>query len=129
MTTDLWMLAATSLFCMVLPNMYVLGRVKQPNGLEWGLGNRDTPFEAPAWVDRAERAHRNLLENLPVFAALVLIAEVSHHSNSLTAIGAVIFFIARLAHAAVYIMGITKLRTLCFAAGHVGGLIIFFQLF
>jgi uncharacterized MAPEG superfamily protein len=35
-------------------------------------GNRDTPAEGRGWVGRAQRAHRNMLESLPLFAALVL---------------------------------------------------------
>ncbi|MFT4570658.1 MAG: putative MAPEG superfamily protein [Hyphomicrobiaceae bacterium] len=37
-------------------------------GFPGGLGNRDTLPELPAWAARAQRAHRNQLENLPVFA-------------------------------------------------------------
>src|SRR5262249_59877374 len=67
------------------------------------LGNRDDPPPLPAWAWRADRAHRNMLENFPHFAALVLLTNLAGLANPLTALGATIFFWARLAHAVLYI--------------------------
>jgi uncharacterized MAPEG superfamily protein len=58
----------------------------------------------------------------------VLAAHVSGHANATTALGAQIFFIARVAHAAVYILGIPYLRTAAFGAGAAGMLMIAGQL-
>lgn len=128
MTTDLWMLACTALLCLLLPLVYLVGRVKTPGGMRWGLGNRDAPLEMPPWVGRAERAHANLLENLPAFAALVLVAHVSGKAGALSALGAIIFFAARIAHAVVYIAGLVGVRTLVFITGLAGLLLIFVQI-
>ena len=65
-----------------------------------------------------------MVENLPAFAALVLIAYVTGVD---AAAGAAMFFYARLAHAVVYIAGIPYLRTLAFVVSWIGMLIIFFQ--
>ena len=129
MTTDLWMLVWTTLLCLLMPMVYVSGELRAPGGVEWGLGNRDTPFELPPWAARAKRAHMNLLENLLPFAALVLVAQVSGKANAMTALGATIFFWARLAYALVYTAGIKVLRTVIFFAGTVGLLLIVIQLF
>lgn len=129
MTTDLTMLVCTALLCMFLPVTYLVGRMQVPGGMEWGLGNRDTPIEMPPWAARAQRAHANLTENIGPFAILVLVAQVSGHANGWTALGAVIFFWARVAHAAVYIAGIVGLRTLVFFLGVFGELLILLQLF
>lgn len=128
MTTDLWMLVWTALLCLLLPVTYLMGRSSVPNGLAWGFGNRDTALAIPAWAARAERAHANLVENLAPFAILVLVAHVSGRANSATALGATMFFWARVAHAAVYIAGIPYLRTAVFFLGTAGELIILFQL-
>lgn len=125
MTTDLWMLACTAMLCISMPLIYLVGRVRTPGGASWGLGNRDTAFALPPWVARAQRAHANLIESLPAFAALVLVAHVSGKANDLSAMGAMIYFASRIAHAAIYIAGLVGVRTLVFIAG-MGGLVLIF---
>jgi uncharacterized MAPEG superfamily protein len=129
MTTDLWMLVWTTVLCLVLPMVYVVGELTSPGGVEWGLGNRDSTFELPAWAARAKRAHMNTLENLAPFAALVLVAHVAGRANETTALGATIFFWARLAYAIVYTAGVTVVRTVIFFVGAAGLLLILLQLF
>jgi len=129
MTTDLWMLVWSTVLCLVMPMVYVLGELRAPGGVEWGLGNRDTPFELPPWAARAKRAHLNLVENLLPFAALVLVAHVAGKANGMTALGAGIFFWSRLAYAFVYAAGIKGVRTLIFFVGAAGQLLILLQIF
>jgi uncharacterized MAPEG superfamily protein len=129
MTTDLWCLVWTAVLCVALPNVGLVGRMQVAGGMEWALGNRDTPLEVPAWVARAGRAHINLVEGLAPFAVLVLVAAVAGKANGWTALGAQIFLLARIAHAAIYIAGIAGLRTLAFIAGVVGEVLILLQLF
>ena len=80
-------------------------------------------------AERAQRAHANLVENLAAFAILVLVAQVAGKANGMTALGAIIFFLARVAHAAVYTAGIVGLRTGVFFAGVAGEVLILIQLF
>lgn len=129
MTTDLTMLVATGLLCLLIPTIYLMGEMQTPGGLEWGLGNRDEPLKLPEWAARAKRAHLNLVENLAPFAILVLVAQVSGKANGMTALGAEIFFWARVAHLAVYTAGIIGLRTAVFFVGTAGEVLILIQLF
>jgi len=123
------MLAWSAVLCLVLPNLYVIGLTRLPNGLAWGLGNRDTPLEGEAaWAKRARRAHANLVENLVVFAALVLAAHLSGRANAMTALGAQLFFWGRLGHAVTYLAGLVPLRTLVFGIAIVGEWLIAIQL-
>ncbi len=123
------MLVYTSLLCVLLPMVYVIGEAQVPGGMEWGLGNRDQPFELPPWAARAKRAHANLVENLPVFAVLVLVVAIAGKANATSALGATIFFWARLAYTIVYTAGIKIVRTLIFFVGQFGLLLILLQLF
>ena len=127
MTTDLVMLVATAVLCLLLPTVYAVGRGQMPGGLAWAFGNRDTPLVVPAWTRRAERAHANLVENLAPFAILVLVAHVAGRANATTALGATLFFWARVAHAAIYVGGLVYLRTLAFFVGVVGEVMILVQ--
>jgi len=98
-------------------------------GLPTLAGNREGLPPCTGWAGRAQRAHRNMLENLVLFAALVLIAVVAGKTNATTLLGAQLFFWARLAYALVYLAGIPWLRTLLWFASVVGLALIFFQLF
>ena len=69
-----------------------------------------------------------MVENLVLFAALVLIAVVTNKTNSTTLLGAQLFFWARLAYALVYLAGIPWLRTLVWVVSVIGMILIFVQL-
>jgi len=97
-------------------------------GLPALAGNREGMPEITGWAGRAVRAHRNLLENLVLFAALVLVAVAAGKTNAMTLLGAQIFFWARLVYAGVYIAGVPWLRTGVWAVAVVGLILIFLQL-
>jgi uncharacterized MAPEG superfamily protein len=69
-----------------------------------------------------------MLENLVLFAALVLIAVVTNKTNSTTLLGAQLFFWARLAYALIYLAGIPWLRTAVWTVSVIGMILIFVQL-
>ena len=96
-------------------------------GLPLLAGNRDNLPPFTGWVGRAHRAHRNMLENLVLFAALVLIAVIANKTNQTTLLGAQLFFWGRVAYAAVYLAGIPWLRTGMWAVSVVGLVLIFLQ--
>jgi uncharacterized MAPEG superfamily protein len=96
-------------------------------GLPTLAGNREGLASCTGWAGRAQRAHHNMLENLVLFAALVLIAVTANKTNATTLLGAQLFFWARLVHAFVYLAGIPWLRTLVWLVSVVGLLLIFLQ--
>lgn len=121
MTTELTMLTLSAVLCLLLPNVAISSLPGVPGGFDWGLGNRDAPAPGlPAWAERARRAHANLVENLVVFAALVLTAQVAGRNDGWTALGAQLFFWGRVAHAVTYIAGLVPWRTLVFAVAVLG---------
>ena len=126
MTTDLTMLTYSALLTALLALPSTVGLILD-KGLAYAAGNRDEPAEISPWAGRAQRAHRNMLENLPVFAALVLVAQVSDTANETTAVGATIFFWARVAHALVYIAGVPWVRTGAFGVSVVGLVLILIE--
>ena len=128
MTTDLVMLVWTALLCLLVPALYLIGRAQAPGGMAWAFGNRETTLAAAPWVGRAERAHRNLVENLGPFAVLVLVANVSGRADAATALGATLFFWARLGHVVVYTAGLVGVRTAVFFVGTAGELLILSRL-
>lgn len=94
-------------------------------GLARALGNPQ-PDDKPhdAWADRAMRAHRNAVENLVLFAPLVIVATMTQTSPELVAAMAQVYFWARAAHYIVYVIGVPVLRTVVFAVGMAATLIV-----
>jgi len=97
-------------------------------GLPMLTGNHERFPEITGWAGRARRAHYNMLENLVLFAALVLVAVIAGKTNNTTLMGAQLFFWARVAYAFVYWAGIPWLRTGVWAVSVVGLIMIFVQL-
>jgi uncharacterized MAPEG superfamily protein len=92
----------------------------QQVGLDRLAGNREDLPALTGWAGRAKRAHANMLENIVLFAALVLIVQVAGKTNWLTALGAHLFFWGRLAYAVIYVAGIPWLRTAAWAVSIAG---------
>ena len=97
-------------------------------GLPTLAGNREGLAPCTGWAGRAARAHHNMLENLVLFAALVLVAVAAGRTNSTTLLGAQLFFWARLVYAVVYLAGIPYLRTAVWLVSVIGLALIFLQL-
>lgn len=115
MTTEIYWLTLTTLMTALFWVPYVLNRIAV-RGLMRAMGNplsTDAPH-AP-WAERALAAHSNAIENLIIFAALILGAHAVGVSNAITEAAAAIYFLARLAHYFVYVFGIPVARTLTFA--------------
>jgi uncharacterized MAPEG superfamily protein len=92
-------------------------------------GNRHDLPPITGWAQRASRAHHNMLENLVLFAVLVVAASIVGKVNAITALGAELFFWGRVVYAPIYIIGIPWLRTAAFAVSMTGLILIFTQLF
>jgi uncharacterized MAPEG superfamily protein len=127
MSIDLTMLVWTVALAFVQMLVAVLGALGQV-GLPRLAGNRENMPAFEGWAGRAERGHKNMVENLVLFAALVLAAHAAGRANAMTALGAQLFFWARLAYVIVYLVGIPWLRTGVWTISVIGLLLIFLQL-
>lgn len=121
-----WLLWAVALTFVQM--LVAVGGATLQVGLPALAGNREGLPQFSGWAGRAQRAHHNMLENLVLFAALVLIAVVTNKTNPTTLLGAQLFFWARLAYALVYIAGIPWLRTAVWTVSVIGMILIFVQL-
>jgi uncharacterized MAPEG superfamily protein len=113
MKTELFYLALTAAFTGLLWVPYVLDRF-----FVWGLndtvGYPAAPKPQTPWAERLKKAHMNAVENLVVFATLVLVANAMGLTGGTIATAAMVYFWARVAHAVVYAAGLPWLRTLAF---------------
>lgn len=123
-TSELYFLTliASATILMWIP--YTLARILT-RGIMPTLSNPDPTYpQDQPWAERARRAHANAIENLAVFAPLVLIAAQIGVSTLATVFAAKLYLAARLAHYVVYAAGIPVLRTLAFVVG-AGATLIF----
>jgi uncharacterized MAPEG superfamily protein len=127
MKPELFYLALTAAFTGLLWVPYILDRV-----MTWGLvpavSYPTNPPAQSAWAERLKKAHGNAVENLVVFAALVLAAQDVGVSSGATATAAMVYFWARVVHAAAYTFAIPWVRTLAFTAGFLAYMTFAWQL-
>jgi uncharacterized MAPEG superfamily protein len=127
MSIDIKLLIWSVALTLVQAVIAVIGAQLQV-GLPMLAGNRENLPVIVDWAGRAQRAHRNMLENLVLFGLLVLVANATGKANATTALGAELFFWARIAYAAIYLAGIPWARTAAWGVSVVGLLLIFLQL-
>ena len=111
-----WSIALGLVYVLVAASLGTAQR-----GLNWNVGNRDG--ETKPLTGAAARAHRaswNFLETFPFFAALVLAVVLTKTNSANTALGAMLYFWARVIYLPVYIIGIPYLRTLVWAVSFWG---------
>lgn len=99
-------------------------------GVEWNVSARDgLPEPLRGVAGRMDRAFRNLMETFPFFAALVLAVVSAGRGDAMTALGAQLYFWARLVYVPLYAAGIPYLRSLVWTVGLVGLVMLLWGLF
>lgn len=116
MTTELLYLLLTAILTGVLWIPVVIGYVSSRGPLTPSAYEVAPTSPLPNWVNRANRAHLNAVENFAPFAAVVLIAHAAGVSSAITMNCAAIYFFARVAQAVIHISGFGRLmaRTVAF---------------
>lgn len=116
MKTELLYLTCVTALTGLLWVPYILDRVAV-----WGLtdtvGYPANPKRQSAWAERLMKAHDNAVENLVIFAALVLACHAAGVGNSATAAACVVYFWARVVHPLAYTFAVPWVRTLAFTVG------------
>ena len=127
MKTELLYLVWVTVLTGLIWVPYILDRIAA-RGLADTVGYPENPKPQSPWARRMMKAHVNAVENLAVFAALVLVAQDMNVTNNVTATACVVYFWARVVHLAAYTFAIPWVRTLAFAAGFFAQAAIAWQL-
>lgn len=127
MKTELFYLTCVTAFTGLLWVPYILDRVLV-RGLMDAVGYPEAPKPQSPWAQRLMKAHANAVENLVVFAPLVLLAHALGVTGAAIATSAAVYFWARVAHAASYTVAIPWVRTLSFTVGFLSQACIVWQL-
>jgi uncharacterized MAPEG superfamily protein len=116
MTSELLSLTWVTALTAVLWMPYILNLIVV-RGLLDAVGYPDDPKPLSGWAEKMKAGHSNAIENLVVFATLVLIANAAGVSNDTTVLACQIYFWARLVHIVAYTFAVPWVRTLAFVAG------------
>ena len=116
MSPELKYLAFVSVLTGLLWVPYILNEILV-RGVADAVGYPPSPKPLAGWAQRLKAAHYNAVENLVVFAPLVLIAVVAGIHDPAIATAACVYFWARVVHAVAYTLAVPWVRTLAFAVG------------
>jgi uncharacterized MAPEG superfamily protein len=114
LTSLVWVTALTA----VLWIPYILNTIAV-RGIIDAVGYPEDPKPVAPWAARLKAAHYNAVENLVVFAPLVLVLHALGVSNEATVLACSVYFWARVVHYLAYGLAIPWVRTLAFAIGFV----------
>lgn len=96
---------------------YILNRMLEQgvwNALRDPQGGTGT---ARPWARRMMKAHDNAVENLVIFAPLVILVELTGANSRTTAAACLVYFLARLVHYLVFTFAVPVLRVAAFLTG------------
>lgn len=106
-------------FAMLVLGLLFRTRAWAPGGMMIAFGNREGVVAPLGVGGRADRASQNQIEAMVMFLAAVLAAQLAGKVPQ-AAMGATVFFWARLVYWPVYLAGIPVLRTLVWLVSIVG---------
>ena len=116
MTSELMSLTWVTTLTAVLWMPYILNMIVV-RGLIQAVGYQDDPKPLAGWAAKMKAGHANAIENLVIFATLVLIANAAGVSNDTTVLACELYFWARLVHVLAYTFAIPWVRTFAFTVG------------
>jgi uncharacterized MAPEG superfamily protein len=127
MTSELMSLIWVTALTAILWIPYTLNTIAV-RGLMDAVGYPADPKPIAGWAQKMKAAHANAVENLVVFAALVLIANAAGVSNETTVLACTVYLWSRVVHLLAYTFSIPWVRTLSFVAGFACQVAIILQL-
>jgi len=116
MTIELMYLTLVTALTAIMWIPYILNTI-MVRGLMDAVGYPEDPAPLAPWAAKMKAAHANAVENLVVFAALVLVVHVAGVGNDTTAMACQVYFWARVVHLASYTFAIPWVRTVAFVIG------------
>lgn len=117
LSKEVYWLVLTVFMTAVMWVPYILNHILETGFLKAFWDPHGDTANKAVWADRMMHAHLNAVENLVIFAPLVLLIEITHLNSPLTATACMAYFFARLAHFWVFTFAIPYLRVVTFLTG------------
>lgn len=129
MPTEIRMLAWSILLGLAQILLAAMLATRQ-RGVRWNAGPRDgVPTPLGGIAGRLDRASNNFRETFALFAAAVLAVVLLQKGTAYSALGAQVWFWARLAYVPAYAIGIPFLRSMIWAVSLAGLVLVVSALF
>jgi uncharacterized MAPEG superfamily protein len=116
MTSEMMSLTWVTTLTAIMWMPYILNMIAV-RGLVNAVGYPESPEPLSPWAAKMKAAHANAVENLVIFAVLVLIADAANVSNATTVLACQLYFWARLTHLLSYTFAVPWMRTVAFVGG------------
>ena len=117
LSAEFFWLIMVVIFTSVMWIPYIVNRMNEL-GIVQALWDPFGHTEArAAWANRMMRAHENALENLVIFASLVLVLQITGLGTELTANACMIYFVARVIHFIGFTFCVPLVRVVSFLVG------------
>jgi uncharacterized MAPEG superfamily protein len=129
MSAELFWLLLTTFMTTIMWVPYIVNRITERGFANAIWDPQGTTATSSTWADRMMRAHQNAIENLVLFAPLVLMVELTGMNNTVTATACMVYFLARLVHYLVFTFGVPVLRVVSFAVATACLFMVAFRLF
>lgn len=97
------------------------------NGLSWGFGARDSSKDDTVFQARAKRTVANHMESMLLFVPLALVGHMLGVNSDVAAKGAMLYIAARAIYPITYWTGLPYARTVVWAVGVIGTVMVFLQ--
>ena len=127
MTVELTYLTYTCLFAALMWVPYVTDAILK-FGLVESMGFEDRDAAMDNWAKRMKKAHYNMVENLVIFSAFILILNSINVSTPVTKASAITYFWARVSYYFLYTFAIPWLKTLAFFIGWSACLLLAYEI-
>jgi len=117
LSTEVFWLVLTLLMTALFWIPYIINRMLEQGVLKalWDpYGDTSTQR---AWAQRMMQAHYNAVENLVLFAPLVILVQISGSASEITATACMIYFYARLTHYLCFTFAVPVMRIVSFLVG------------
>lgn len=122
LSPELYWLTLTVLMTGLMWVPYILNRLMEQGPLAALWDPQGETATRVCWAERMMRAHQNAVENLVIFAPLVLTLQFAGITTPVTVTACMVYFFARLTHYVVFTLGVPVVRILAFATGVVAQL-------
>jgi len=113
MAVELEYLVWTALLTLFIRMTWMFDKVRM-RGLAKVTRYPDDSEPLSGWEARPWIANQDAIQNLVIFAVLVIALQLAGHGNAITHAAAAIYFWARLCHFVVYVFAVPRIKTIAF---------------
>jgi uncharacterized MAPEG superfamily protein len=128
LSTELYWLTLTIIMTALIWVPYIINRLIEHGPLPALMNPQPDLRPNAQWAERLMRAHNNAVENLVIFAPLVISVQLTGVSTETTATACMVYFLARFSHIVLYTLGVRFFRTVAFFIGFLCQLLLGFAI-